>query len=80
MLYLPFIDVESTQVMAQYLLDGGFGVVDSTQLDLLYEALAPQAQQRLQKLEVGLEHHFFRPISTLASIRQVAAAAARRHP
>jgi hypothetical protein len=58
-LYLPYIDVESTEAMVQYLIDGGFGVVDRRQLDLLEEAMSREEPERLQSVSVGLEHPLF---------------------
>ncbi len=43
-LLLEFIDVESTQSLARYLIEGGFAVVNGRQLSLLQEELARQLE------------------------------------
>ncbi|MCC7265657.1 MAG: hypothetical protein IT369_24375 [Candidatus Latescibacteria bacterium] len=55
-LFLRYIDVESTQAMVEYLASGGFAVVNPGQLNLLYKGLQERAEKRVQRVTVDLGH------------------------
>ncbi|NKB69716.1 MAG: hypothetical protein GKR89_21815 [Candidatus Latescibacteria bacterium] len=59
-LYLPYIDIESTQTLARHLLDGGYAVMGRGQLDFLHQALAAQEGEAVEQITVGLEHPLFK--------------------
>ena len=60
-LLLQYIDVESTEAMARYLMDGGFAVVSYGQLRILQREIQKHvSDHRLQAVKLGLEHPLFR--------------------
>ena len=58
-LFLRYVDVESTEAMVRYLLEGGFGVVDGGQLGWLEVQLRREVGERVERIEIGLEHPLF---------------------
>ena len=59
-LLLQYIDVESTEAMARYLMDGGFAVVSYGQLRILQREIQKHvSDHRLQAVKLGLEHPLF---------------------
>jgi len=56
---LSQIDVESTDVMVDYLITGGFGLVGRGQLSLLSAALRIRVGDQLQQISIDLDHPLF---------------------
>ncbi|MEW6750409.1 MAG: hypothetical protein AB1505_05460 [Candidatus Latescibacterota bacterium] len=74
---LHYIDVESTEVAGQYLLDGGFFIAGYGQMGLLERELrrrtAPGDGERVTRVTMGLEHplfHSFFDITALCCTRE----------
>lgn len=59
LLILHYIDVVSTPALVEYLVEGGFAVVNPDQLDLLHGRLQERVGKRVQSVNVDLEHPLF---------------------
>ncbi|MBT4496502.1 MAG: hypothetical protein HOC74_02200 [Gemmatimonadetes bacterium] len=56
---LDYIDVESSDTMAQYLIEGGFVVADPGRLGLLEQKIRKQVGERLERIRIELGHPLF---------------------
>ncbi|NKB66353.1 MAG: hypothetical protein GKR89_04785 [Candidatus Latescibacteria bacterium] len=59
LLLLSYIDVESTQALVRYLLEGGFAILDWDQLPLVRQALQDQVGERVESVTLELGHPLF---------------------
>ncbi len=58
-LLLEYINVESTESLVRYLMEGGFAVVNSGQIQVLRREIQRKVGDRLQAIKIGLEHPLF---------------------
>ena len=55
-LFLCYIDVESTKSLARYLMEGGFSLVNQHQLDLLESEMTQEAGKRVRRIDIWSGH------------------------